>query len=176
MSREKNYFLKKSLNEYGADYIKELTKQLLAADKKVTGELINSLNYKVVQTVDGLLLEIIAANYLKYVDEGTGPAAGHKQYWPNFGAIKKWAILKGFQPNKNKGYKTIDEVSWAICTKIHRDGIKPTHVLDKAKQSMLNNKGSLQKIVMGAKLDFEELVNEAIGNLKELTTTQSKIK
>ena len=65
--------LKIALDELGVDFINELTNQLLAADKKATGQLINSLNYKVVDVLDNLLLTISAEPYLKFIDEGRKP-------------------------------------------------------------------------------------------------------
>ena len=67
-----NENLKSALEQVGIDLVKELTKQLLNADKKASGNLIKSLDYKVVETVDGFILNLLAADYLNTVDQGPG--------------------------------------------------------------------------------------------------------
>jgi hypothetical protein len=65
--------LKAALEDLGVDFVKELTNQLLAADKKATGQLINSLDWRVVEVFEALFLNITADSYLKWVDEGRRP-------------------------------------------------------------------------------------------------------
>ncbi len=56
--------LKKQLEALGREYVAELTKQLISADKVATGQLISSLDYEVLETVNGLFLSIISEDYL----------------------------------------------------------------------------------------------------------------
>ena len=59
---------KKALNDFGDEYIKELTKQLIQADKVATGNLIKSLDYQVIEKIEGQFQLIIeASEYLKWV-------------------------------------------------------------------------------------------------------------
>ncbi len=44
--------LKKQLEALGREYVAELTKQLISADKVATGQLISSLDYEVLDTVN----------------------------------------------------------------------------------------------------------------------------
>ena len=158
-----NYYFKQALKEFGAEYIKELTKQLIIADKKATGELIASLNYKLVESTNEILLQIIATEYLKWVDSGRKPGK-----MPPVQPIIKWAKVRNIQPTKGK-YKTIEQVGWAIAKSIEKKGIKPTNVLDKAKTNLFNNKSLMNKISRGGLLDLNDLINKTFGNLQEAT-------
>ena len=93
-----NENLKIALDELGVDFINELTNQLLAADKKATGQLISSLNYKVVDVLDNLLLTISAEPYLKFIDEGRKPGK-----MPPSQVFFKWIDARGIVFKNNKG-------------------------------------------------------------------------
>ena len=58
MAQLKNYYFKKAIEKFGEEYIKELTTQLLKAKKKATGELIQSLDYKLVEASNEIILRI----------------------------------------------------------------------------------------------------------------------
>ncbi len=143
--------LKKALNELGKDFVLELTKQLLNADKKATGDLIRSLDYKVVETVDGLFLEIIALDYLKYVDEGRRPGLR-----PPIKAIQHWVNVKGIQ---FKGLKP-NQTAFVIANSIAKKGIKPTNVIKKSMDNIFNNK--MQLLADASVEDIQELIKKIL--------------
>ena len=63
--------LKKELESFGDEYIKELTIQLIQLDKVATGSLLRSLDYEIIEKVEGQFEVIIKAlDYLKFIDEG----------------------------------------------------------------------------------------------------------
>ena len=166
-SKLSTYYFKQAIKEFGAEYVKELVKQLLLADKKATGELIHSINYKLVEASNEILLEILAAPYLKYVDKGR--KAGGKM--PPVQPIIKWAKVRNIKPMKGK-YKKIDEVGWAIARGIQKNGIKPTNVLEKAKKNIFSNKALIDKLSRGGLLDLNEMINKTFGNLNETTASK----
>lgn len=131
-----NFNLKGALEDLGADFIKELTNQLLSADKKATGDLIRSLDYEVIETVNGLFLNIISDEYLKYVDEGRKPGK-----MPPSSKFIKWIDAKGIK-FKNKKGKIIKKESTAflIARSIGKKGIKPTNVIRKTIDTVYSNK------------------------------------
>lgn len=106
---------------YGADAIKELTKQLLLLDKKASGKLIKSLDYKVLKVVDNITLQILSEPYLQYVDQGRRPGS-----FPPVQAIARWCKLKGINV----------KAAWPISYKIYKFGIKPTNVIEKTVQNI----------------------------------------
>lgn len=148
--------LKDALEELGREYIKELALQLLKLDKKSSGELIRSLDSRVVETVNGLMLEIIAADYLKYVDKGRKP--GGKM--PPLYVLMKWVRQK---PIPLKKGQTKQGVAFVIGKSISRKGIKPTNVINKTTQNILYNKKKL--LEKGAVDEIEAQLNKIIQSL-----------
>lgn len=156
---DKNF--KASILKYGEMFIEEITKQLLLNDKKATGSLIDSLDYRVIETADTIVLDILANDYLNIVDKGLKPGT-----FPNAGKIIKWAAARNIKP-RNKRYKTNADVGWAIARTIQKKGIKPTNILKKAKASFLSNKKALQTVVDAAQIDVKQLIKEALKNLNK---------
>ena len=110
---------KKLANEFGKDYVKimvALLKGNKPYPKVASGSLINSINYRLQDTANGINVILLANDYLKYVDQGRKPGT-----YPPIQAIKKWAAIKGLP----------QQAAWAIRTNIFKFGIKPTRVIDK---------------------------------------------
>jgi hypothetical protein len=98
------FYFKKAIEKFGEAYIKELANQLIKAKKKATGELIESLDYQLVEASNEIILRIIANAYLIDVDQGR--KKGDKRIDPSL--LTKWAKIKkiGLTFGKIK-YKTI---------------------------------------------------------------------
>lgn len=148
--------LEKALNEIGRDLVKELTNQLIKADKSATGNLINSLDYQVVETIDGFFINLLASPYLKYVDEGRRPG---KMPPPN--KLINWIDQKSIRFTNKRG-KLISKESTAflIARSIGKKGIKPTHVIQKSIDSIYSNKMKL--IEQAAIEDIEALIEKIL--------------
>lgn len=143
---EENKQLKETLNEVGIDLVKTLVKNLLAADKKATGQLIRSIDYKVVEKAQSVMVELIAADYLTIVDEGRRPG---KQ--PPTKALDKWVIARGIAPRDKKGrFIPRESVKFLIARSIGRNGIRPTGVLQKTIDEVYAKK---QKVLELAAID-----------------------
>lgn len=113
------FFDNKLANEFGKDYVKILVAQLKGNKpypKVASGSLINSINYRLQDTANGINVILLANDYLKYVDEGRRPGT-----YPPIRAIQRWVAIKGIKP----------EAAWAIRKNIYKFGIKPTNVLKK---------------------------------------------
>lgn len=142
--------LKGQLEALGREYVAELTQQLISADKVASGQLISSLDYEVLETVNGLVLKIIADDYLKFVDQGRRPGKRPPQK-----AILKWVENKNIKIKK----QTPSQTAFVIARSIGKKGIKPTNVLKKTQQAIFKN---IQTLVnKGITLD----INEYIKNL-----------
>jgi len=118
MTRD-NKELVSALKIFGQSYIAELGNQLKKADKKATGDLIQSLDSRVIKTAMGTLytIQLKAKDYLKYVDQGRKPGT-----YPPLTAIRKWAQVRGIPK----------EAVFPIMRKIKEEGIKPTNVISKS--------------------------------------------
>jgi hypothetical protein len=111
----------KLANEFGKDYVKILVGLLKGNrpyPKVASGSLINSINYRLQDTAQGINVILLANDYLKYVDEGRKPGT-----YPPIQAIQRWVSIKGIPK----------QAAWAIRTNIYKFGIKPTNVIRKTK-------------------------------------------
>lgn len=146
----------KALNEIGREVVKELTNQLLSADKKATSNLINSLDYEVVDTIDGFFINLLASPYLKYVDEGRKPGK-----MPPPSKLYNWIDAKSIR-FKNKKGKLISKESTAflIARSIGKKGIKPTNVIQKTINNIYSNK--LKILEQAAIEDINALIDKIL--------------
>ena len=109
--------LDKLLRKYGQDFLNILTRDLIEAGKNSTGTLIKSLQADLVKVAEGISIAISSEEYLTYVDQGRKPGS-----FPPIVKIKEWCRLKNIP----------ESASYAIAKSIYKNGIKPTHVIDKA--------------------------------------------
>jgi hypothetical protein len=115
----------KQLDQFGREYIKTLEDFLLREGKKASGNLINSLDYRIVQNGDNAIRVVIQSNdYLEWVDKGRRPGS-----YPPISAISKWATIKGIPQS----------AVFPIAHKIYKFGIKPTNVIAKTNNKILDN-------------------------------------
>lgn len=175
---------KKAFEKYGEEFIRQLIKELLSKDKKATGQLIKSLNFEVLQVIDGYVLNIKANEYLKYVDQGVYPY-GDKSIkndgkMPPVDKIKKWVTTKpsiaraitrhskAFTKH-GKSIKDLNkQAAWAIAKGIQKHGIKPSYVIQNTLLKIEKMKMDLGRAVA---LDLNEFVYQS---LKEFTEKFSK--
>ena len=148
--------LKKQLEIIGVEAIGFITKILAENDKQVTGNLIKSLDFKIIKGVDGLLLEILAAPYFQYVDKGRRPGKR-----PPSGPIKKWVERRGIVIKGQNSAQT----AFVIARSIGLKGIKPLNITDKLTQNIIKNKETIIKA--GAIKDIEELIDKLVLNLNK---------
>jgi hypothetical protein len=148
--------LNKQLEIIGVESIGFITKILAENDKQVTGNLIRSLDFKIIKGVDGLLLEILAAPYFQNVDKGRKPGKR-----PPSGPIKKWVERKGIVI---KG-QTSTQTAFVIARSIGIKGIKPLNITEKLTQNIIKNKDTIIKA--GAVKDIEELIDKLVMNLNK---------
>ena len=150
--------LKKALEVFGKDYIEALGKELDRAGKDATGNLKRSLDYKVKATGFGTsyTLQILAEDYLQYVDEGR--RAGAKAP-PTSGQdaapFLDWLRLKG-----------IEHLAFPIAQKIGRDGIKKTDVIAKALKKVQTD-ASFRKLEDGVSDWVDDVITDKLIGLSK---------
>lgn len=147
-----NQYLKEQLDRIGKDVVADIIKQLLAADKKATGSLINSLRYEVLETVDSVILNIISLDYLENIDKGRRPGAKP----PPVRSIIPWVQSKGIK-FKNS---SVESTAFVIARSIGIKGIKPLGIKQKTIDNIVNNK--LKLISDGYSKDVLEDINKII--------------
>jgi len=57
--------LRFQIDRLGQEYVAELIKKLISLDKVASGNLIDSLDYEVSETVDKIILKVIWRNYFQ---------------------------------------------------------------------------------------------------------------
>jgi hypothetical protein len=124
---------KKLANEFGKDYVKvmvSLLKNNRPYAKVASGSLVNSINYRLQETANGVNLVLLANDYITWVDRGRKPGT-----YPPIQAIQRWVAIKGIPK----------EAAWAIRRNIFKFGIKPTRVIAKTRFEIETNRKYAQK-------------------------------
>lgn len=148
--------LRKQLEIIGVETIGFITKILVENDKQVTGNLIRSLDFKIIKDVDGLFLSILAAPYFSNVDKGRKPGK-----MPPTGPIKKWVDRRGIVIKGQNSAQT----AFVIARSIGKKGIKPLNITNKLIDNIIKNKETIIKA--GAVKDIQELIDKLIINLNK---------
>jgi hypothetical protein len=164
--------IKQALEQFGKDYIQELTQRLLRYDKRASGDLINSLDYELLEVTSEIIdqsarwviknytgIKITALPYLINVDQGRRKGAK----MPPPSAIEPWIRHRRIKFRDKKGrFITTKQTSFIIARGISKNGIKPTNVLEETKAAMLNKLNNLRDAY------GEELLNGLYETLKNI--------
>lgn len=123
---------KQAMEEFGKLWVKTLREQLITTQpfpKRATGQLYNSINYRVTQKQDDWTLTLFSEDYLKFVDKGVSGTQrryntpySYKTKKPPISVIKQWTRVKGLP----------EQAAYPIQNKIFRFGLKPTNVINKS--------------------------------------------
>lgn len=138
------------MKEFGRDYVKILTRELLRAGKDASGQLIRSINYKIVEDAEIIRMVILAEKYLEFVDKGRKPGS-----YPPIKSLVQWVNIKGLEPR----------VAYAIQKSIFKFGIKPTNVIQKVVREFETSPTLTKKYE-------EEVVNNIIDNINKNYKTE----
>jgi hypothetical protein len=152
--------LKKAVNKLGDEFVMELINQLLIADKAASGKLIKSLDYEVIELLDNLMIRLHSEPYLINVDKGR--RAGAKP--PPSDKILPWIKLRGIKGRDSKGrFITDRSLSFIIARSIGIKGIRPTNVIQKAKDNIIKKKTEI--LAKAATKDVMDALNKILINL-----------
>lgn len=105
---------KQKLKEFGKDYVKILIRELKRLGKNSSGRLIKSIDYRIKEDAKEINIEILSADYLKFIDEGR-----KKGSYPPIKPLIAWTKIQGIN----------EEAAYAIQKSIFKFGIKPTRVI-----------------------------------------------
>jgi len=130
--------VQKVINNYGERIVAVVKRRLKQGNKKATGDLINSINYKYSSFAGSYRVQITGLNYLINVDRGR--RVGAKQ--PPIKPIVNWIVAKRL-PIRNVGLnrdKAIQSMAFAIARNISKYGIKPFPILNTGKDVTKSDK------------------------------------
>lgn len=114
--------IEKTLAKTGKDMRKRIIHFLQKHGKRATGDLIDSIEEEVKQSVFGVFLEVGPnddAPHAIFVEEDTRP------HWAPIAPLKKWARQKFGAVGKEKNM-----IAYAVQAKIAKEGTKGIHFMD----------------------------------------------
>lgn len=144
-------FDEKKLKMFGKDYVKVLIALLQKAGKRASGALINSIDSRVKNDAEVAYIELLANDYLEYVDKGRKPGK-----YPPIQAISKWCRLKGIEQG----------AAFPIARSIYKFGIKPTNVIQKTTKEILTSPTFQRKYEDAFRENIEELIFNKLKDIK----------
>ncbi len=113
---------KKEFEKFAEDFVNSIILVIENKDINASGNLQRSLDYRFVENIGELDLNVIGEKYYTYVDEGR-----KANRFPPVNAIRKWATLKGISP----------DAAWPIAQKIYQFGIPPRNITLEAFRKMV---------------------------------------
>lgn len=102
--------MKRVLDTFGLQSVKEMANRLRGGDKVASARLLNSLDYRIKENINEILLFFEMVDYGKFVDKGRNPGK-----MPPISKIEEWCHIKGI-PKK---------AAFPIARNIGLFGIKP---------------------------------------------------
>ena len=150
-----NFIISPELYKALGDEIKKnLILEMRRTKSIASGDLLNSIQFKVEPTPDGAIVSIEANEYIVYVDKGRKRG----KYAP-VKALEKWVKAKGIATSQNK----VKSIAFAINNKIKKDGIKPRPILER---TYSNGLPMYDKIIDETlNKDLNTYLNNALNNL-----------
>lgn len=119
------------LEEYAEAWAHAYRAELIAQGKRATGDLIKSIEAKVV--VEGEVYSAVLSVADYYINVENGRRAGAPM--PPISAILRWIKVKPVIPQANSltgRVPTQEQLAWAIAKSISINGIPPTHAMGDA--------------------------------------------
>lgn len=120
------------LKEYGEAIRNEYQDNLIRSGRVASGELLNSVEFEVIQEDRRFQVNLRLAEYWKYLEEGTKP------HFPPVSAILKWVEVKPVlpRPDKNGRLPSPKQLAFLIARKISLEGTEGTQDLQKASKTV----------------------------------------
>tara|TARA_R100000808_G_C2126255_1_gene136464 strand:- start:279 stop:767 length:489 start_codon:yes stop_codon:yes gene_type:complete len=110
---------------------RELSLKLINQDHKHTGRLLESIEFEIIKTFNGIALQESHLNYGRAMDQGV-PANKVKISAEMINNLTRWVRFRNFKRSKNQTWKS---VAFNVAKKMKRVGINPK----KTKQGWLTN-------------------------------------
>lgn len=136
--------LQRVLGEFAVELRNRYQDNLIRDNKIATGNLLNSIDYKVQYDDRAIWVELHLEDYYKWVENGRGPGK-----FPPPDKILEWIRIKPIIPDDRGGrLPTEQQLTYLIGKKIAEQGIEPGYQLRDAQREMMD--------------EFEDRIDEAI--------------
>lgn len=121
------------LDELGEALRNEYQDNLIRSNKIASGDLLNSVEFHIVQDGQTFKVNLELRSYWEYIERGTKP------HFPPISALLKWIEVKPVipRPNDNGRLPTPLQLAFAIRNKIGKLGTEGTPALKQAKDTIL---------------------------------------
>lgn len=152
--------LRRVLEEFGRDFVNLVQDKIIEADGIATGNMLNTLDFDVVQENGHLTVYLLHTDYFQYYDKGSSP------HFPPREPIMRWIQDKPVYPtaDDNGRLPTVEQLAFLIARKISEDGTEGRDVFETAKAQLIPMYE--EKIAEAVRDDFvEEYLNG--GNINE---------
>jgi hypothetical protein len=136
---------KEALRQWTQAVVDQAKKNLIAQDKVVSGNLLDSLKVsKLRENATGLSSQIDMASYGEFIDKGVSGIKkkyqtpySYKKKMPPTSKLDKWVVRRGIAPRDEKGrFLPRKSVLFMIARGIYYNGIKPSLFLTKPFETM----------------------------------------
>jgi hypothetical protein len=145
--------LLKALEEYAIAIRNEYQDNLIRSDRIASGDLLNNVEFEVLQNGAAFKVNLLLAPYWKYLEEGTKP------HFPPVDALLKWIEVKPVlpRPDKNGKLPTPKQLAFLIGRKISEEGTQGTQDLQRTTRSI--NEQHRQKIIDAFRMDVQNTMD-----------------
>ena len=145
--------LLKALEEYAIAIRNEYQDNLIRSDRIASGDLLNNVEFEVLQNGAAFKVNLLLAPYWKYLEEGTKP------HFPPVDALLKWIEVKPVlpRPDKNGKLPTPKQLAFLIGRKISEEGTQGTQDLQRTTMSI--NEQHRQKIIDAFRMDVQNTMD-----------------
>ena len=149
-----------TLEQYAQEVRNKYQDNLIQDNKIASGQLLNSVEYQVVQNGMVYEVQLRLQDYWKYVEYGTKP------HLPPVSKILEWVRVKPVipRPNDNGKLPTPIQLAWAIAKGIEKHGTTGTESLEEAILDI--NYKYREKLVIALHQDMETIMKVIVGDFQ----------
>ena len=149
-----------TLEQYAQEVRNKYQDNLIQDNKIASGQLLNSVEYQVVQNGMVYEVQLRLQDYWKYVEYGTKP------HLPPVSKILEWVRVKPVipRPNDNGKLPTPIQLAWAIAKGIEKHGTAGTESLEEALLDI--NYKYREKLVIALHQDMETIMKVIVGDFQ----------
>ena len=168
--------LERYLNSFGKSVVNKAKGILKKKKKVVSGNLLNSIKFRITKDKDNLSVEFLMADYGTFVDKGVTGTKRKRTYVDykgqrvnspySFGktrdggltrGLDKWIVRKGIAPRDAQGrFISRKSLKFLIARKIYTKGIEGISFFQKPLQ--LELRGFYDKVGKAVKQDIENII------------------
>ena len=156
-----------TLEQYAQDVRNLYQDKLIRSDRIASGQLLNSVEYRVVDNGLEYEVKLTLEDYWKYVEEGVMPEGKYNNPgWKAYPFIRDWISVKPVIPRPNDKGKipTPKQLAFLITRKIKEKGTEGSHDLQESIEEI--NERYKEKIVYSLHQDLQVIMKVIVGEIK----------